>query len=95
MSKSNKPKHTPGPWVVDGLNARIVHENGVVCDLHYPFDSNTTTDEIATNARLIAASPEMLSALELVLNNNCVMNALDVETRRAIMDAVSKARGES
>lgn len=55
-----------------------------------------TTDEtetVSARAHLIAAAPEMLKALESVLNNNKVMNALDTQTRSSIMDAVHKAKG--
>lgn len=45
--------------------------------------------------RLMAAAPELLEALELVLGNNKLMNAIEPSTRRAVMDAVAKARGES
>lgn len=46
------------------------------------------------DAHLISAAPEMLEALELVLNDNRLMNAMNKSQVHAIMDAVSKARGE-
>lgn len=67
-------KHTPGPWhwddgdPLDNLMPRLVSESGeVVCDFgdctqYYPTEG-TPPDEF--NARLIAAAPELLSALLL------------------------------
>ena len=61
--------HTPGPWGVfeslpligvtasDMLTGDIAHCVG--------FDSNRTVDEERANARLIAAAPDLLSAMGL------------------------------
>lgn len=64
MSNS-KVKHTPGPWVVEGL----VESNGVgAFRIVSPDNTHAVADvyEIEgreANARLIAAAPEMLEAL--------------------------------
>lgn len=83
-------KHSPGPW----LSLNNFAEGPFF--IHKKLETGDAIAEvkIEANARLIAAAPEMLEALESVLNNNKVMNALKVETRRLIMDAVAKARGE-
>lgn len=60
-----KPKHTPGPWHVTSmtLNLVVVGANGgAVARTDYAG----TLDE--DNARLIAAAPEMLDALERLLS---------------------------
>lgn len=44
--------------------------------------------------RLISAAPDLFEALEMVLNNNKVMNALDRSTATRIMNAISLVRGE-
>ena len=67
-------KHTPGPWTVnDQLTFLIIHgpegehiaETGAwrhdVCQI-----SNRKRAEMQANARLIAAAPELLEALEMV-----------------------------
>ena len=56
-------------------------------------ETTDQTEQVSKRAHLIAAAPEMLEALESVLNNNKVMNALDPQTRRLVMDSVHKAKG--
>lgn len=99
-----KPKHTPGPWVIengyDGEGQCIVSTDteygDCVCitkSLDQDFEGNEA------NARLIAAAPEMLEALEtlsrqLVRLGTGVQAHLQDELKRA-QAALSKARGES
>ena len=57
-------KHTPGPWEV-GINAVITTSDGTkvasaVCAIAPPPEFA----EVAANARLIAAAPEMLETLK-------------------------------
>ncbi len=80
------PGHTPGPWTVS------------VQDLSgqfkiYPASGKPAWDACNANARLIAAAPELLEALQLVLSDNRLMNAMNREQARAILDAVAKATG--
>ena len=64
--------HTPGPWLTQASD--VYNEAGqVVCDPH-PNDYQIRAgagripgSEREANARLIAAAPEMLNALELAL----------------------------
>lgn len=88
-------KHTPGPWhVVEGKLTKSsleVHANSrAICELWRSWDSET---ELA-NARLIAAAPEMLEALQMIANElPCLDNLMsDKEIARA---AIAKATGEA
>jgi len=64
-----KAKHTPGPWIAVGL--WVEHSDDRVADI---CNCNTnamsqehlgrSNKEMAANARLIAAAPEMLEALQ-------------------------------
>lgn len=63
---SKKSRHTPGPWYYDGpsLNtgAHIIHvAEGEIAEAFASWNSET---EATANARLIAAAPELLDALE-------------------------------
>lgn len=68
-------KHTPGPWYFeqDGDGAKrfwdkyICADNGGgrICTMHTP---NGGTAEVMANARLIAAAPRLLAALERTLS---------------------------
>ena len=56
-------KHTPGPWTqLDGMWV-VGHGGRTVCTM---AEAKTNNDEMEPNARLIAAAPELLEALEAV-----------------------------
>lgn len=69
---ATEQKHTPGPWVVDGDVIRGDQQrNGSISvasmlDVSYPYGRRAGESKHA-NARLIAAAPELLAALEGVL----------------------------
>lgn len=62
-------KHTPGPWVVWD-EARAIHrwciakENGYSVASAEPVGPWVTPEEADANARLIAAAPDLLDALQ-------------------------------
>jgi len=57
-------QHTPGPWNVTGLYVRE-QDGGLVASINDLWhDQKTPKAEMAANARLIAAAPELLAALE-------------------------------
>lgn len=91
-------KHTPGPWLVtkeydhndDVIFAVEVEGGQRVCDLMTDFP------EDEANARLIAAAPDMLEALEgLVsyLDRTCLYEDSGAGAR--IVAAIRKAKGEA
>lgn len=91
-------KHTPGPWaahtVADGAYTVYLPEDGMVVCSRNPYESKAA--EFEANARLIAAAPELLAALELA---RAIL--VEVEHYRAdghsvaIIDAaIAKAEGK-
>jgi hypothetical protein len=74
---STTTQHTPGPWHIGSGNGEgsIFAENGRMRletrgTTLYPICHNVSTwniDEDDANARLIAAAPELLSALETLM----------------------------
>ena len=61
-----KTTHTPGPWHVDVTDADADVHSGfgmVACTVGHPSNQD---DEGRSNARLIAAAPELLAALESI-----------------------------
>lgn len=97
-----KTRHTPGPWNIKtptdfiGPFQHIVDKTGwMVANVNSTSDGPVLKVEREANARLISAAPELLDALVLVLNDNRLMNAMNREQARAILDSVAKARGES
>ena len=81
-------KHTQGPWQLDKAisprNAPIIYSPSaqrVVCALHYEHVAGSgdygAFDNLEANAALIAAAPDMLRALELILNSDMAMREED------------------
>jgi len=85
--------HTPGPWVRLGGVIRPMSGNKIA-------DVKVVSDEGVANARLISASPELLSALEFT--QDCLIKCLTGGEIRAKVagkaieqgaQAIAKARG--
>lgn len=106
----SEAKHTPGPWHIviddDGnplsgrpmvaaapeLDCAIVHWDGFIQKY---WRSARGDKEIHANARLIAAAPDLLEALELAdaALSGANMNMQVVE--RKVRAAIAKAKGEA
>ena len=95
-----KAKHTQGPWIVSQCipesseYARIVKNaegEHIAHIVDFDFDY---LPEVRANAHLIAAAPELLAALEGMLNATRTGKSIDIiaDIARA---AIAKARGES
>jgi hypothetical protein len=89
--EENMNKHTPGPW------ATYVNTNNDVT-IRKMFPDGQECCEIAscksgfTNARLIAAAPELLEALQFVMS----AHGEQLSTAFAMaQDAITKATGET
>lgn len=57
----SEAKHTPGPWAREGLRV-YVHNRGTIAEC--PLPQSGGVFEVSSNARLIAAAPDMLAALK-------------------------------
>ena len=76
-------KHTPAPWVYNG---RVITAND-----GYPICSSVRNNsEMKANAKLIAAAPELLEALQRALNDFRCQNWTE-ETYNIIESAIKKA----
>ncbi|EPT8939200.1 hypothetical protein ACVS9W_002741 [Cronobacter dublinensis] len=95
-------KGTPGPWSLDEFD-NVVHgeapshgwvrkETVRVSGVALP---GRVTEEYAANTRLVAAAPDLLGVLQLILSyhedGNCQLHKEDVALARA---AIRKAIGE-
>ena len=59
-------KHTPGPWELRGTQTIIGADSTVVATVNRPMGGNRVQEE--ANARLIAAAPSLLAALQRLLH---------------------------
>lgn len=88
-------KHTPGPWKIEPelfkYYFQITSEKSKVASCHAGSNKQTDekSDELCANARLIAAAPDLLEALQLLIAAERI-SAKDGATACA---AIKKATG--
>ena len=95
---SNQPKHTPGPWFAKragdgGYFEWYVGRDGENCSIAEDIADPMTRDPSEANAHLIAAAPELLEALKMMLEGG-----LEGPTPQAIETAlatIAKAEGRA
>ena len=87
--------HTPGPWgiTLDCMDTFVSARDGkTICEIAHSRDFTDPAEECCANATLIAAAPELLDALEGLLN------ALHSHTThpaiKSALAAIAKAKGE-
>ena len=98
-------KHTPGPWEVrlsmgsQSIAYDISSDDGRVCSS--PRWATPREDEALANARLIAAAPDLLEALEAIMHAHQADIEFDPDPDSPAHDAwdmadaaISKAKGE-
>ena len=93
---SDQPKHTPGPWFAKraggvGYFEWYVGRDGENCSIAEDITDPVTRDPSEANAQLIAAAPELLGALKMMLEGG-----LEGPTSQAIETAlatIAKAEG--
>lgn len=95
-------KHTPGPWRTLGEWA-VVTKTRTIVDLYKTTADCEELDEIAANARLIAAAPELLWFAEQVVMG-ITSGLIKIETPaeetlekviKSTYAAIAKARGQA
>ena len=94
-------KHTPGPWTVPA-NGHVIAPKPysvVIAFMPESSDSIQGMDVIDANARLIAAAPDLLQALQGLVSS-CELNLDELEPdTHAMLDcaraALAKATGKT
>lgn len=93
-------KHTPGPWFITGTMTKYVEARiggGLIQEVAScgPTEAdNGYGEQQAANARLIAAAPDLLEALEILVElagTGCNIDGTIAMAKAAI----AKAKGES
>ena len=83
-------KHTPGPWSYVGKSR--IRSGNPRQPIATAFGSGRTHDERAANARLIAAAPDLLAALQAVDEMFSQPGKINSETvKRVVRAAIAKA----
>ena len=100
-------EHTPGPWQHlngDLIGATVRERTAIIADCctdSGPQGTQVAPDQRDANARLIAAAPDLLAALEEMLQSvTChgpdeQVRQLQAEARVTARAAIGKARGQS
>lgn len=104
MTTETKVQHTPGPWAIfdAGRDDNLFVEGiGSVCKIARKGPDGRNRELEMANARLIAAAPEMLEALEAIRTLSAYMispggGAGTLMKIEQLADAaIRKAKGES
>jgi hypothetical protein len=88
-------KHTPGPWYIDPIKAHANGNRRIMAEQCTPVA--VVPDHLVAEARLIAAAPDLLDALEdlVSLCKHGLDGEHDIEAELAdARAAIAKARGE-
>ena len=98
-SKMTKSKRTPGPWEIRGMgpnfliDARTEGSSYTIGWFKDAISMKGKRLEHCANARLIAAAPELLEALEAIVDAGYLEGAYQPTVDMAIA-IIAKARGE-
>ena len=89
-------KHTPGPWQFSFESDRFVSaSSGIVCTRPSVSAGGAAGRNWKANARLIAAAPELLEALNTMLTHMGMdEDEWNKPTFDKARDAIAKAKGE-
>lgn len=84
-------EHTPGPWFYDELVQICEVDRPYMRVAFLPSDHERYASSKA-NGRLIAAAPDLLAALQEIIERNEIQHWFNLDQARA---AVAKATGET
>ncbi len=87
-------KHTPGPWTVvdDGSYSSCLAEVGnLIVSARHEVHDRLNDDVNEANARLVAAAPELLEALQAIIDGPGLSSVPDNDVQALITAAIAKA----
>ena len=88
-------KHTPGPWQVNNNDPlQVCDSDGEKRGCSPIANTRGKRGEAKANARLIAAAPELLAALESLLDYDNLGAYERANVRKQSRAAIAKAKGE-
>ena len=86
-------KHTPGPWLNMGNFVYALNADGENIFSAYVQDAHTAHSQLHANAILMAAAPDLLEALELMVTTHDE-GGWPTATITIARAAIAKAKGE-
>lgn len=90
--------HTPGPWIRGARLLDVCAGASVVATVACASSHPATEEQAHANARLIAAAPDLLAALETIANSEPMDGdsfVCDFDTLQSVARAaIRKAKGE-
>ena len=84
-------KGTPGPWYVSNEGCMLIRDDAGL-SIVAKYVGYTRDEEELANARLIATAPELLEALQLIMNGDFYMPKESADVAKL---AINKATGET
>ena len=84
-------KGTPGPWHVSNEGCMLIRDDAGL-SIVAKYVGYTNDEEELANAQLIAAAPELLEALRMIMTGDFYMPKESADAARA---AINKALGET
>jgi hypothetical protein len=105
-NNDTRPAHTPGPWHVEPATAGRflvqLDDGSTIATVGEGWHEGGSDEQLDANARLIAAAPDLLEALDYLLEQTLDMdlavgNELDEkqsEARQMALAAMAKADGQ-
>ena len=89
----SKFKHTPGPWYAERYKGLVSNESlEIICQFFSRHEDDFRNSE--ANAKLIAAAPDMLEALESIQDILYSPGLIDAGNLRRIVDSAIKKATE-
>ena len=85
-------KHTPAPWAVTNKGSFVVTKHATICRLFGRDDSDYPNSE--ANAKLIAAAPELLEALQdltWLIEQGAMIEEIQEAIKAKALPAIKKA----
>ena len=94
---SNTTKHTPGPWTIDKDGRSILYQNPLMGPSRFLAHDTFTEPfkaEQRANMALIAAAPDLLEALNLILGSFALERVERFDLVEKAKTAIKKATSE-
>ena len=93
-------KHTPGPWKafhqeISGPNDELIGRVYAGTESAALLSKAISASTADNNARLIAAAPEMLAALELLLADPYLADPMNTDRMAGARAAIAKAKQDT